>query len=109
MTNETTLVHRDQLRAQRSVTSMGKLYLFTFLGLAQKIVVQQCKHGDSPGTRYTAHGDARDREQSNHYAMSLSCKMQRGAVDTTTNNVISVFSFAQPAVTKSSYLMHLPA
>jgi len=28
-------VHRDwdQLRAQRSVTSMGKLYLFTFLGL----------------------------------------------------------------------------
>jgi len=24
-------VHRDQLRAQRSVTSMGKLYLFLFL------------------------------------------------------------------------------
>jgi len=26
-------VHRDQLRAQRSVTSMGKLYLFTYTGI----------------------------------------------------------------------------
>jgi len=26
-----TALHRDQLRAQRSVTSMGKLYLFTYI------------------------------------------------------------------------------
>ena len=43
-------VHRDQLRAQRSVTSMGKLYLFTF-----RIIYMWTIRGERPdhGLLYT--------------------------------------------------------
>ena len=37
----TACIHRDQLRAQRSVTSMGKLYLYFYLHLANVTETQK--------------------------------------------------------------------
>jgi len=48
-------VHRDQLQAQRSVTSMGKLYLLTFNNVShfRPHKLQQCTDLTLP-SRYTA-------------------------------------------------------